>query len=76
MMGHSGPLSSFMWIRPHSPHSRVVRTHRVIESQNSRMAWVGRDLKDHRTIEWLGWNGPYRSWNHRAVGLEGTLKIT
>ena len=28
--------------------------HRTIASQND---WVGRDLKDHRTMEWLGWNG-------------------
>jgi len=23
--------------------------------------WVGRDLKDHRAIKWLGWKGSYRT---------------
>lgn len=36
---------------------------------------VGRDLKDHEVLIWLGQKGPYRSWNDRMVGLQGTLKI-
>ncbi len=39
------------------------------------MAWFGRDLKDHRTTEWLGWKSSLRSWNHRVVRLEGSLEV-
>ena len=52
------------------------------------MGWVGRDLIDHRVIEWLGWKGLCGSQScsvvglggfgrvltdHRVVGLEGAL---
>ena len=32
--------------------------------------WV---LKGHRTLEWLGWEGPKRSQNH---GMVGSLMVT
>ena len=31
--------------------------HFFIEPQNG---WVGRDLRDHGTMDWLGWKGPQR----------------
>ena len=37
--------------------------------------WVGRVLKDHRAMAWLGWKGPQRSKSHGMVGLEGSSKI-
>ena len=35
--------------------------------------WV---LKGHKTLEWLGWEGPKRSQNHGMVGVGGSLKFT
>ena len=37
--------------------------------------WVGRVLKDHKVMGWLGWKGPYRLQGHGTGGLEGSLKI-
>jgi len=46
---------------------------------------VGRVLKDHRIMGWLGWKGPSRSQNGwvgrdleglRMAGLEGILKVS
>ena len=31
--------------------------------------WVGRDLKDHRTTEWLGWKGPPSPQPYPCRGL-------
>ena len=50
----------------------LERTVKVAEPQNHRMpglertlkiaepwdGWAGKDLKDHRTMGWLGWKGP------------------
>ena len=48
---------------------------KIIEPKDG-LGWVGRVLKDHRAIEWLGWTGPCRPQNNIMVGLEGSLKIT
>ena len=45
---------------------------KVIEKRNG---WVGRVLKGHTAMEWLGRKGPYRSQRHGMVGLEGSLKV-
>ena len=39
------------------------------------MGWVGKVLKDHGAMGWLGWEGPQRSKSHGMVGLEGSSKI-
>ena len=35
--------------------------------------WV---LKGHKTLEWLGWEGPKRSQNLGIFGVGGSLKAT
>lgn len=43
---------------PPEPGKRCLQTCIFIELYNHSLAWVGWDLKDHRTIGWLGWKGP------------------
>ena len=39
------------------------------------MGWVGRDLIDHRAVEWLGWKGLCGSLNSSVVGLGGIGRV-
>jgi len=52
---------------PPLPHTVLALCHRIIEW----LCWK-RPRTPENHIERLDWKGPYRSQNHKMVGLEGT----